>query len=47
MGFINFNNIFIRADIITAIIPKIASTGIQTEYVIRLITTDENVNEKS
>ena len=46
MGFINFNNIFIRADIITAIIPKIASTGIQTEYVIRLITTDENVNEK-
>lgn len=51
MGFINFNNTFIRADIIIAIIPKIitivnASTGTQTEYAIRLITTDENVNEE-
>lgn len=44
MGFINFNNAFIRADIIIAIIPKITSTGTQIEYAIRLITTDENVN---
>ena len=49
MGFINFDNTFIRADIITAIIPKnftfvSAPTGLQTEYTIRLITTDENVN---
>lgn len=51
MGFINFDNTFIRADIIIAIIPKnstfvSASTGLQTEYAIRLITTDENVNAK-
>lgn len=49
MGFIKFDNAFIRADIITAIIPKqftfvSAPTGLQTEYTIRLITTDENVN---
>lgn len=49
MGFINFDNTFIRADIIIAIIPKnftfvSAPTGLQTEYAIRLITTDENVN---
>lgn len=49
MGFINFDNTFIRADIITAIIPKnftfvSAPTGLQTEYTVRLITTDENVN---
>lgn len=49
MGFINFDNTFIRADIIIAIIPKqftfvSAPTGLQTEYTIRLITTDENVN---
>lgn len=49
MGFINFDNVFIRADIITAIIPKQptivnASIGTQTEYAICLITTDENVN---
>lgn len=49
MGFIKFNNTFIRADIIIAIVPKnfifvSAPTGLQTEYAIRLITTDENVN---
>lgn len=49
MGFIKFNNNYIRADIIIAVVPKIftivnASTGLQTEYAIRLITTDENVN---
>lgn len=49
MGFIKFNNSYILDDIIIAIIPKIvtivnASTGLQTEYAIRLITTDENVN---
>jgi hypothetical protein len=49
MGFIKFNNSYIRVDIIIAIVPKIftivnASIGLQTEYAIRLITTDENVN---
>lgn len=49
MGFIKFNNTFIRADIIIAIVPKnftfvSAPTGLQTEYAIRLITTDEDVN---
>lgn len=49
MGFIKFNNSYILDDIIIAIVPKIIKTvntdiGLQTEYVIRLITTDENVN---
>ena len=49
MGFIKFNNSYILDDIIIAIVPKIITTvnaaiGLQTEYVIRLITTDENVN---
>lgn len=49
MGFIKFNNSYIRANIIIAIVPKIftiviASTGLQTVYAIRLITTDENIN---
>lgn len=51
MGFINFNNTFIRADIIVAIIPKnfifvSTPTGLQIEYAIRLVTTDENINAK-
>lgn len=51
MGFIKFNNSYILDDIIIAIIPKIITTvnsviGLQTEYAIRLITTDENVNEE-
>ena len=49
MGFIKFNNSYIRADIIIAIVLRNftivnASTGLQTEYAIRLITTNENVN---
>lgn len=51
MGFIKFNNSYILDDIIIAIIPKIITTvnaviGLQIEYAIRLITTDENVNEE-
>lgn len=51
MGFIKFNNSYILDDIIVAIIPKIITTvnapiGLQTVYAIRLITTDENVNEE-
>lgn len=51
MGFIKFNNSYILDDIIIAIIPKIITTanaviGLQTEYAICLITTDENVNEE-
>lgn len=49
MKFIIFNDSYIRANIINAVIPKVitivnTSTGLQTEYAIRLVTTDENVN---
>lgn len=49
MEFIKFNNSYVLDDIIIAIIPKIITTvsadaGLHTEYAIRLITTDEDVN---
>lgn len=51
MGFIKFNNSYMLDDIIVAIIPKNLtilnrSAGLQTKYAIRLIATDENVNEE-